>query len=462
MARQRDPLRPAPKSRPARAPRGSNRPEPYQQEPSQPFAGLNPNRLLHLQRTAGNEAVAQYLSNHVTHPVIQRYEAGEHVQFGDIPGKPGDIYTINGVKLTYGQMIAMGDFFETPGEMRRAPAKVLERLRDLIEKDKSDPGKAVSNQEWVEATKDLPKGHQYLDMAAKNAAHFAPGKQLSTGNPPETITDHYAAWRTYHFQAIDLAREGKRSEAMETNAFADHFLTDAFSAGHLFNKAEVVGKSKKSFESLKVTGRYGMRTNVFTDRVGEFIMADSKAAVLNDYLIDVGRVGDDWQDVTPHNLSQIVSAVSWKKEGYFYSLFVRILHDRLNRDITHRYGGLEVQNNLGDKWRLSGDETLKYSEDSLEIGRRAVAQSQANVTSVIGAKDTPDYAGLAKKVWDFTPHPTEGGQKKIDTFEAELTDASKEETAMEFAAVAVDNFDTLLDQLEHEEHRLKKKEPAKK
>ena len=42
---------------------------------------------------AGNEAVAEYLSNQVTHPVIQRYEASEHVQFGDIPGKPGDTYT---------------------------------------------------------------------------------------------------------------------------------------------------------------------------------------------------------------------------------------------------------------------------------------------------------------------------------------------------------------------------------
>jgi hypothetical protein len=29
-------------------------------------------------------------------------------------------------------------------------------------------------------------------------------------------------------------------------------------------------------------------------------------------------------------------------------------------------------------------------------------------------------------------------------------------------AVALDNFATLLDQLEHEEHRLKKKEPTKK
>jgi hypothetical protein len=421
-----------------------------------PFGPLDRDSLLQLQRTAGNLAVSEHLSGQV----VQRYEAGEHVQFGDLTDKPKDKYLVSGVWLTYGQMIAMGDFFETPQEMKAAPRKVIEKLRDLIDKDKSDPGKAVTNQEWQDATMDLPAGHRYLDMAAKNAAHFAPGPAVTPkGEPP---ADHYEAWKTFHFQALDLAREGKRSEAMETNAFADHFLTDAFSAGHLFNKADVAAKSKKSFEALPLEGRYGMRTNDFTDRVGAAIMADPKAAVLKDYEIDVGRAMDDWQEVTAHNLSQIVSAVSWKKEGYFYSLFVRILHDRLNRDITHRYGGLEVENNIGDKWRLSGDETLKYSEDTLEIGRRAVAQSQANVTSVIGSKDKPNYEALAKKVWDFTPHPTEAGKKKIDTFEGQLTDASQEATAKEFAAVVVDNFDTLIDQLVHEEKRLRKKTPVKK
>jgi len=456
MVREPDRLHRALAPRQAATPGRSKGPRGSDTTNVDPFGPLDQDRLLKLQRAAGNQAVSDHLSS----PVVQRYEAGEHVQFGDISDKPGVTYLVSGVRLSYGQMIAMGDFFETPQEMKTAPRKVIERLAELIEKDKSDPGKAVTNQEWQDATTDLAPGHRYLDLAGKNAAHFAPGSATkSAGEPP---ADHYTAWKTYHFQALDLARQGKRSEAMETNAFADHFLTDAFSAGHLFNKGEVVAKSKTSFDALPLQGRYGMRTNAFTDRVGDAVVGDPRAAILKDYEIDVGRAMDDWQEVTAHNLSQIVSAVSWKKEGYFYSLFVRILHDRLNRDIKHRTGGVEVENNLGDKWRLAGDETLRYSGDTLEIGRRAVTQSQANVSSVIGVKDQPDYDALAKTVWDFTPHPTAAGKKKIDTFETNLTDASQEETAKEFAAVVLDNLDTLIDQLVNEEKRLRKKAPAKK
>lgn len=373
---------------------------------------------------------------------------------------PGATYSINGVKVTYGQMIAMGDYFGSPDEMKKAPAKVIKRLVELIERDKADPGKAVSTEEWQDATKDPGAGHTYLDVSARNAPHFAPGSTPSpSGSPP---TDQNAAWKTYHFQALDLARDGKQSEAMETNAFADHFLTDAFAAGHLINKADVMAKSKKSYEALPKRGKAFMKTSDFTDRVATAVMKDTRAAKLNDYEINVGRVFDDWQPVSAATLSEILAGVSGSKEEQFYSLFVRILHDRLNADIKHRGGGVEVENNLGHKWRLSGDETLKYSEDSLEIGRRAVAQSQANVTSVIGAKAPPDKEGLAKKVWDFTPHPTAAGKKKIDEFESELTDAGKEETAREFADVILENLDTLINQLWHEEHRLKPKEKVKK
>ena len=42
--------------------------------------------------------------------------------------------------------------------------------------------------------------------------------------------------------ALKKAQDGKRDEALGINAFADHFLTDAFSAGHLFNKEDVMEK----------------------------------------------------------------------------------------------------------------------------------------------------------------------------------------------------------------------------
>src|SRR5687767_10698670 len=67
--------------------------------------------VLAVQRTAGN-AVAQRLlaPRSVGKPIparlVQRYEAGEHAQFGGEMGKQTNV-TVNGVTMTYGEMIAM-------------------------------------------------------------------------------------------------------------------------------------------------------------------------------------------------------------------------------------------------------------------------------------------------------------------------------------------------------------------
>jgi len=67
-------------------------------------------------------------------------------------------------------------------------------------------------------------------------------------------------------------------------------------------------------------------------------------------------------------------------------------------------GGLEVQNNRGDKWKLSGDNTL--NPQTKLIAKAAVAQSQLNVLSSMNVPVLLDIPGLLKKVWDYTPIPT--------------------------------------------------------
>ena len=60
------------------------------------------------------------------------------------------------------------------------------------------------------------------------------------------ITNNKEMWQKYHADAIAETRSGKSSAALDgaypINAFGDHFLTDAFSAGHLVNKELVMNK----------------------------------------------------------------------------------------------------------------------------------------------------------------------------------------------------------------------------
>ena len=89
-----------------------------------------------------------------------------------------------------------------------------------------------------------------------------------------------------------------------------------------------------------------------------------------------------------------------------------MVHDSLNT----MPGGLEVENAKGEKWMLSGDATL--NSKTLEIGRKAIAQSQKNILdSLVSSQDINN--ALHKDVWDFVPTPSPTGttviQNQINT-----------------------------------------------
>jgi hypothetical protein len=86
-----------------------------------------------LQRTSGNKRVTRMIDRSLApagplrRPLLQRYEAGEHAKFGARQGEIEERTTINNVDMSYGEMIAMGDLFESPKDMRKAPKKELRR-----------------------------------------------------------------------------------------------------------------------------------------------------------------------------------------------------------------------------------------------------------------------------------------------------------------------------------------------
>jgi hypothetical protein len=213
-----------------------------------------------------------------------RFEGAEHTAIGDdtllrfakdapaIAAQHVELHLPNGLALTYGQVIALGgDFYGIPGQpisdgsspaervqrfsaafnslavlpaSREEAPKILAVMQKEINavnqaiKDGKSPHDAYAalgdtlSEEWNRITGGgsvvsalFPLG-RYLKLAADNADHFG-----------EWALSAYLAGHTAALQHAVIAHQSGTDQALELayamNSFADHFLTDLFSAGHL-------------------------------------------------------------------------------------------------------------------------------------------------------------------------------------------------------------------------------------
>jgi hypothetical protein len=402
--------------------------------------------VLGLQRLAGNQAVHQLLASKGTpdsllhelvlrsgRSTVYRYGTGEHAQLGS-----GRTVTVNGVPMTEGDLIALGDFFASPDDMFKAAPDELRRLVALIERDrrsvegKGDAG--VTAEEWQAAT-----GGRYVELARANDAHFAP----STDPRVSTPADHKSEWQKLHRQALDSAHSARSvtDQARAINGFASHFLTDAFAAGHLVAKAQVMDHAKKKFDALHTSGLV-FTENAFTQGVARRVLADtavqSKLAGKELKLLA-------WGDFTPERFSEMLMKLQEREPGTFYNIFAKLVHDSLNDAI--RGGpdaGLEVSNARGDTWRLSGDDTLALSPRTKDIANAAVAESDHNLDLAAAAGGALDYDVLFQKVWAYTPHPTATGQKLVDETVDKYADPGNTETIEAAARFVISTIDAAI------------------
>jgi hypothetical protein len=214
----------------------------------------------------------------------QKFEGAEHTAIGDstllrfvntapaLPAWQVELHLPNGLALTYGQVIALGgDFYGIPNQPINEGATAAERIQRFINafnslailpasnaeaklilgvmqreiaavnqaiKDGKQPHGAYDaladtlSEEWNRITGGgsfvsalFPLG-RYLKLAADNTDHFAEGALQAY------IAGHTAALQ----QAVLGHKSGDEKQlelAYAINAFADHYLTDLYSAGHL-------------------------------------------------------------------------------------------------------------------------------------------------------------------------------------------------------------------------------------
>jgi hypothetical protein len=394
------------------------------------LAGIGP---LGLQGLVGNRAVAKMMQGRPrTSAAVSRYLSGEHAQFGARAGETERTFNIKGVVLTYGEMIAMADFFPSQAAVRTAPKDRLEKLLDLIRFEKSNGPGSVTEEQWTEAA-----GEDYLKLATKNDPHFAPSaKDQSFESSSE---NHKSAWFKEHKSALTMAYKNMKATALEVNAFGDHYLTDAFSAGHLVNKREIMDSAEKQVDADPRT---------FELAVARTILADSRASKLLRYEANPG-IFKSWTAVSASSLADVIDRLRfWKQksDNVFLNSFAKMVHDRLNASIGEP--GNEVEVKAGSEtFALSGDTTLGKSPASLAAAQAAVALSRQQILDVDPRGKKPNATALAAEVWKLVPSPTKRGKAAIDRMVVEMTNPRNPATVAAFANLIVSNLDTVIDKL---------------
>jgi hypothetical protein len=233
-----------------------------------------------------------------------------------------------GRELTPGEIISlMGDLYGTVDELANAPAG---QLRDLLAVMQGERAGTVTDaaQRYEHIT-----GGQYLALAQRNETHFAPRNR--------------AEWRRLHEAAIAEAQGAgrERSEprfdgALLTDAAAGHFLTDAFAAGHMFDRSQVVAQITLHLRTHPLHAR--------NPQMQGFVG-----------VIDLS--------------------------GKLPQLVLKNLHDRMNRE------GFEVRNARGMRWRTFGDDYLALARETQRIAALAVFESRQQIHAARGgASPNPD------------------------------------------------------------------------
>jgi LysM repeat protein len=402
--------------------------------------------------------------------MIKGFRAGETIDIPQVLNQPmQDALTVDELSyeagqaeggkratLKYGEGIAMGgDMFADPGQIDATPKSKLENLQSMIqgEKTTSKTGTFVETEKWEKAT-----DKRFAELAKRNESHFAPS-DASLATPAGTGgADHKSVWEKYHASALTKSQAGDRDQALEINAFADHFLTDAFSAGHLINKPDVAAKFKGSIATIvpdpnKPTKReIAPGSKGFFDQVAQQSFVGPVRTEFSKYETVEKHWGFHPNIDSVSRFSDLLQGVYLDPVGadFVLSSIVKVAHD----DLSTKAGGISVENQKGDKWQLPGDKTLnastvdpKDAAKTLEVGHKAVAQSQYNVLSVFQTARLLDLPKLFKAVWDYVPRPTGTGAAVVKAIVDTDTDPTQGTLIAKLAKLVRDEYKTILQKL---------------
>lgn len=385
--------------------------DPFQGIPPEAFAGIS---------LSGPCGATNPITDYDPEHSAPMYDTGEHVQTG------GDLYpnqlrvgSGSGETFSYGQIISMGDFYASAEAMRRAAPAELTTLKgyitqntDYYKRGKTGAGN-IDDDTWNTATRG-----RYLTLAEENYAHFSPPSVLGMTDPI-TMPTNKDTWEGYHEQAIAemqqlvIAHPNATPSPvgpLATNAFGDHFLTDAFASGHLVNKELFLAKVRRAVYAGS-TNNLNAAGKTFLDTLATRAWSRAKVSSAFSPLETVDTTYFlHWRINSADRFKKLLIKIAEAEPKKVTNLVLKALHDNLNKV------GVRVTNTAGDpEWTLHGDGYMDAT--SLAIMKRAVKQSADNILSpgilVSQSSRLPmsvsSHPNEIAKVWKHVPQPTAAG-----------------------------------------------------
>lgn len=390
------------------------------------------------------------------------FDTGEHVLAGDtLYPDQLRVGPNPGVAFSYGDIIAMADLYATDTEMMQASADELTRLKAKIRQSAEHYRAASGQGPEAPGTRDWKEivGIRYTRLAEDNFTHFAPNlffRDKAFATRVYNTANHRDAWEEYHLRAIkeaqrlalEPARQGVSyipESALVINAFGDHFLTDAFSAGHVINKAEAMELFYANFYTGNTLSPAG---EAFFGKVAAKAFHGKlarKFSTLETYdpVFLWWNPNIDTENAFRKLLIKIANDQDSGKAGVA-NLAVKALHDKLNRE-----GYMVTNGRHAQPWQLYGDGNLSKhpSGTTLRIMREAVAQSVANILDPAILRSNLDPVPFFDRVWAYVPQLTPSSQASLVRMMPTYLHPGSGELAQAAADILHLEVETLIDEL---------------
>jgi hypothetical protein len=279
-----------------------------------------------------------------------------------------------GLTLTYGDLVAFGgdhfkDFAQLVGEAKSVGGLArLKKLRDMIDKS------ATQSVDFEKAsTVSAEYAQRFIDLALENIPHFSHG-----GTAIATWSGLHSEAVGYAFAAGMLGDTSGLGKAYAMNAFADHFLTDSFSSGHIrVPREEIITFYKKLAAEV-----FSHLIDYLSARLGNRIYQQLE----RDYW-RVRNLGDDADrrgaiaDVKAEITQKIAKTGGVAKVQEKFALLVagaiaKVLHDEDNAT------GLKVVSKKHPEgWTAFGDSRLATADNAQNLAfmTEAVKSSKADL-----------------------------------------------------------------------------------
>lgn len=351
-------------------------------------------------------------------PVQAQHASPDHVQLGG-----SHLVEVGDHQLTTGQINALADYVAHPSDLARLTPAEIERALELIV---AEPLTAEQSAELLRLFPD----YEALSLANEN--HFGasdPALCDPCGSGGPTNRSEVASWLGQAFSCAAAAGRAGDAEgldqALTQAAFGGHFIADAFSSGHLFNKADVLAAIA---QGIAAAGPGAMPALVGV--AGVRIAGEAHETLAAWRVVGPGGL----RPVLPTDLMVLMGAVLAFLPEVFHNGVVLAIHDQLSVE------GVDVTDG-SLTWRMFGDHSL----DPVSAARCSVLIEDV-YAQVHACFARPDTVPSAEPFLARLPVPTGDEQARIHDVIARASTVAG--GGMEDAVVAgsVAQLDTILSQ----------------